>query len=91
MGVDRGGGGGAQDEAARRARLVPLIRHRIGAPGDTAGQTEGGGGDTEPMTVRSLLPVGQFASKWASYNAPSDLPYDEREEAGGSLVALPNR
>ncbi|WP_406344645.1 hypothetical protein [Streptomyces sp. NBC_01578] len=43
------------------------------------------------MTVRSLLPVGQFASKWASYNAPSDLPYDEREEAGGSLVALPNR
>ncbi|MEE4599511.1 CocE/NonD family hydrolase C-terminal non-catalytic domain-containing protein, partial [Streptomyces sp. DSM 41524] len=32
------------------------------------------------------LSVGQFAGKWASYNAPPDLPYDQREEDGGSLV-----
>ncbi|MFJ6438383.1 CocE/NonD family hydrolase [Streptomyces sp. NPDC091416] len=37
-------------------------------------------------TVRSPLSVGQFAGKWASYNAPPDLPYDQREEDGGSLV-----
>ncbi|MET8473040.1 CocE/NonD family hydrolase [Streptomyces sp. NPDC006422] len=36
--------------------------------------------------VRSPLSVGQFAGKWASYNAPPDLPYDQREEDGGSLV-----
>ncbi|MEU3960664.1 CocE/NonD family hydrolase [Streptomyces buecherae] len=40
----------------------------------------------EAMTVRSPLSVGQFAGKWASYNAPPDLPYDQREEDGGSLV-----
>ncbi|PVD01818.1 peptidase S15 [Streptomyces sp. CS090A] len=37
-------------------------------------------------TVQSPLSVGQFAGKWASYNAPPDLPYDQREEDGGSLV-----
>ncbi|MEV8564418.1 CocE/NonD family hydrolase [Streptomyces sp. NPDC051322] len=57
----------------------PLSRHRIGAPGETAD-------DTEALTVRSPLSVGQFAGKWASYNAPPDLPYDQREEDGGSLV-----
>ncbi|MFJ4879287.1 CocE/NonD family hydrolase [Streptomyces sp. NPDC088745] len=56
-----------------------LLRHRIAAtgPAPTAG---------EPMTVQSPLSVGQFAGKWASYNAPPDLPYDQREEDGGSLV-----
>jgi uncharacterized protein len=38
------------------------------------------------LTVQSPLSVGQFAGKWASYNAPPDLPYDQREEDGGSLV-----
>ncbi|MEU4179662.1 CocE/NonD family hydrolase [Streptomyces sp. NPDC026589] len=48
--------------------------------------------DEEPLprgrtrTVQSPLSVGQFAGKWASYNAPPDLPYDQREEDGGSLV-----
>ncbi|MFE9816788.1 CocE/NonD family hydrolase [Streptomyces sp. NPDC005773] len=37
-------------------------------------------------TIQSPLSVGQFAGKWASYNAPPDLPYDQREEDGGSLV-----
>jgi hypothetical protein len=36
--------------------------------------------------VQSPLSVGQFAGKWCSYNAPPDLPYDQREEDGGSLI-----
>ncbi|GHH53013.1 CocE/NonD family hydrolase [Streptomyces candidus] len=59
----------------------PLLRHRIASPGQEP--PEGGG---EAMSVRSPLSVGQFAGKWASYNAPPDLPYDQREEDGGSLV-----
>jgi putative CocE/NonD family hydrolase len=43
-------------------------------------------GADDPLTVQSPLSVGQFAGKWASYNAPPDLPYDQREEDGGSLV-----
>ena len=40
----------------------------------------------QALTVQSPLSVGQFAGKWCSYNAPPDLPYDQREEDGGSLV-----
>ncbi|WP_024874155.1 CocE/NonD family hydrolase [Saccharomonospora piscinae] len=40
----------------------------------------------EELTIESPLSVGQFAGKWCSYNAPPDLPYDQREEDGGSLV-----
>ena len=36
--------------------------------------------------MQSPLSVGQFAGKWCSYNAPPDLPYDQREEDGGSLI-----
>jgi putative CocE/NonD family hydrolase len=56
----------------------PLARHRIGDPGEHPADEE--------LTVQSPLSVGQFAGKWASYNAPPDLPYDQREEDGGSLV-----
>ncbi|WP_372343514.1 CocE/NonD family hydrolase [Streptomyces sp. KL116D] len=56
--------------ALRSRRLVP--------DGDTA--------EAADLTVQSPLSVGQFAGKWASYNAPPDLPYDQREEDGGSLV-----
>lgn len=38
------------------------------------------------LTIESPLSVGQFAGKWCSYDAPPDLPYDQREEDGGSLV-----
>ncbi|MET7798765.1 CocE/NonD family hydrolase [Streptomyces decoyicus] len=62
----------------------PLSRHRIGAPATEPSGRDAGGGDV--LTVRSPLSVGQFAGKWASYNAPPDLPYDQREEDGGSLV-----
>ncbi|MEU1904412.1 CocE/NonD family hydrolase [Streptomyces hygroscopicus] len=61
----------------------PLTRHRIGDPGDTPPGQEPHGA---ALTVQSPLSVGQFAGKWASYNAPPDLPYDQREEDGGSLV-----
>ena len=37
-------------------------------------------------TLRSPLSVGQFAGKWCSYSALPDLPPDQREEDGGSLV-----
>ncbi|MEV7065658.1 CocE/NonD family hydrolase [Streptomyces collinus] len=66
-----------------RPETHPLTRHTIGpAQEATAAPSEGGAA----MTVRSPLSVGQFAGKWASYNAPPDLPYDQREEDGGSLV-----
>ncbi|WP_395571868.1 CocE/NonD family hydrolase [Streptomyces sp. BK79] len=60
----------------------PLLGRRIAPPGEQAAGGEGG----DVLTVRSPLSVGQFAGKWASYNAPPDLPYDQREEDGGSLV-----
>ncbi|CAL9374175.1 hypothetical protein SUDANB108_00928 [Streptomyces sp. enrichment culture] len=64
----------------------PLTRHTIGPPLDPDDAGPDGDTDGEAMTVRSPLSVGQFAGKWASYNAPPDLPYDQREEDGGSLV-----
>ncbi|MDQ1050817.1 CocE/NonD family hydrolase [Streptomyces sp. V4I2] len=64
----------------------PLTRHRIGSPDPPSEEAAAGEGDGAAMTVRSPLSVGQFAGKWASYNAPPDLPYDQREEDGGSLV-----
>ncbi|GAA4436480.1 CocE/NonD family hydrolase [Actinokineospora soli] len=45
----------------------------------------GEGADAE-QSVSSPLSLGQFAGKWCSYNAPPDLPYDQREEDGGALV-----
>jgi hypothetical protein len=57
----------------------PLGDHRLLAPGRRSA-------GPERMTVSSPLSVGQFAGKWCSYAAPPDLPYDQREEDGGSLV-----
>ena len=59
-------------------RVYPLQLYKILQPGDTASDEVG--------TVQSPLSVGQFAGKWCSYNAPPDMPYDQREEDGGSLV-----
>jgi len=55
-----------------------LERNRIARPGETV--------EAEELTIESPLSVGQYAGKWCSYNAPPDLPYDQREEDGGSLV-----
>jgi putative CocE/NonD family hydrolase len=56
----------------------PLAPHRIAPLGTEV--------DDAVLSVESPLSVGQFAGKWCSYNAPPDLPYDQREEDGGSLV-----
>ncbi|NED99338.1 CocE/NonD family hydrolase [Phytoactinopolyspora halotolerans] len=53
-------------------------RYRMAEPGEPV--------DPQPLTVESPLSVGQFAGKWCSYNAPPDLPYDQREEDGGAIV-----
>ena len=42
--------------------------------------------DEAELTVRSSLSVGLFAGKWCSYNAPPDLPHDQRDEDGGCLI-----
>lgn len=56
----------------------PLGRNRIGEPGESM--------RSPALTVQSPLSVGQFAGKWCSYNAPPDMPYDQREEDGGSMI-----
>ncbi|WAL67492.1 CocE/NonD family hydrolase [Amycolatopsis cynarae] len=61
-----------------RPTSYPLAPHRLACPGEEVGEVA--------LNVESPLSVGQFAGKWASYNAPPDLPYDQREEDGGSLV-----
>ncbi len=58
--------------------MHPLAPHRIAPLGEQPPDTV--------LTVQSPLSVGQFAGKWSSYSAPPDLPYDQREEDGGSLV-----
>ncbi|ATG52953.1 peptidase S15 [Brachybacterium vulturis] len=57
----------------------PLGFYSLHAPGEEVRHSD-------PRSVRSPLSVGQFAGKWCSYNAPPDMPYDQREEDGGSLV-----
>jgi uncharacterized protein len=60
------------------AAVRELGRHRIGSRDERVA--------VEELTIESPLTVGQFAGKWCSYNAPPDLPYDQRDEDGGSLV-----
>ncbi|MCF6524402.1 CocE/NonD family hydrolase [Streptomyces sp. JJ36] len=57
---------------------LPLARSRLAEPGAEVAEEE--------LSIESPLSVGQFAGKWCSYAAPPDLPYDQREEDGGSLV-----
>ncbi len=40
----------------------------------------------QPLPIQSPLSVGLFAGKWCSYQAPPDLPHDQRQEDGGALV-----
>ncbi|QGK70696.1 CocE/NonD family hydrolase [Allosaccharopolyspora coralli] len=56
----------------------PLAHNHILEPGATP--------PDQSLGVESPLSVGQYAGKWCSYNAPPDLPYDQREEDGGSLT-----
>ncbi|MGW9188276.1 CocE/NonD family hydrolase [Streptomyces rubiginosohelvolus] len=66
--------------------VLPLRHHGLRMPDGTADAADEPQDQERVHTVQSPLSVGQFAGKWASYNAPPDLPYDQREEDGGSLV-----
>ncbi|EPH43243.1 CocE/NonD family hydrolase [Streptomyces aurantiacus] len=65
-----------------RPTELALAPHRLCRPGGPAPAAD----DETELTLESPLSVGQFAGKWCSYSAPPDLPYDQREEDGGSLV-----
>jgi len=41
---------------------------------------------TVVLSIQSPLSVGLFAGKWCSYSETTDLPSDQREEDGGSLI-----
>jgi len=41
---------------------------------------------TAVLSIQSPLSVGLFAGKWCSYSETTDLPSDQREEDGGSLI-----
>ncbi|MFW6324915.1 MAG: CocE/NonD family hydrolase [Desulfovibrionales bacterium] len=41
---------------------------------------------SDPLSVHSPLSLGLFAGKWCSYASGPDMPHDQREEDGGSLV-----
>ncbi|EPC02011.1 peptidase S15 [Litchfieldella anticariensis FP35 = DSM 16096] len=45
-----------------------------------------GADDADTLEIRSPLSVGLYAGKWCSYNAPPDLPHDQRDEDGGALI-----
>ncbi|GGX94699.1 peptidase S15 [Litchfieldella qijiaojingensis] len=45
-----------------------------------------GADDAATLDIRSPLSVGLYAGKWCSYNAPPDLPHDQRDEDGGALI-----
>jgi putative CocE/NonD family hydrolase len=38
------------------------------------------------LGIRSPLSVGLYGGKWCSYNAPPDLPHDQRDEDGGAII-----
>lgn len=61
---------------------LPLGWHHIMGP-DTEPNASG---PSPEMHIESPLSVGQFGGKWCSYNAPPDMPYDQREEDGGAMV-----
>ncbi len=70
----------------------PRIEHRRYALGKGTLVLDGdpyGDGCAAPedgLQIQSPLSVGLFAGKWCSYQAPPDLPHDQREEDGGALV-----
>ena len=64
----------------------PRIRHVrcLLGPGTVA--QPGESVESRELTIRSPLTVGLYAGKWCSYSDTPDLPHDQREEDGGSLV-----
>jgi len=62
------------------ATRYPLGRHRILASKNEEQKP------SPELTVQSPLSLGEFGGKWCSYNAPPDMPYDQREEDGGAML-----
>lgn len=68
-------------------RRYPLGPYTIAQPGsDPSGEIPDETLKKHPLTIQSPLSVGTSAGKWCSYAATPDLPGDQREEDGGSLV-----
>ncbi|ADH68323.1 MULTISPECIES: CocE/NonD family hydrolase [Nocardiopsis] len=72
---------GEREWPSPEVALVPrdLGAGRVLAEGEPSGRED-------VLTLSSPLSTGQHAGKWCSYNAPPDLPYDQREDDGGSIV-----
>ncbi|MGF1452110.1 MAG: CocE/NonD family hydrolase, partial [Opitutales bacterium] len=69
-------------------RITPR-RYRMDALGrleTTPAGPSKGDGKRHRWTIQSPLSVGMFSGKWCSFAAAPDLPGDQREEDGGSLV-----
>ncbi|MAX32897.1 MAG: peptidase S15 [Halomonadaceae bacterium] len=67
------------------AEVPPEVRAEQDPIIEALSEREQGIDDT-PLTIRSPLSVGLYAGKWCSYNAPPDLPHDQRDEDGGALI-----
>ncbi|TFH85764.1 CocE/NonD family hydrolase [Billgrantia azerbaijanica] len=67
---------------------IETAAFRLTAGHDLLSQAAGeGDGEAEAtLDIRSPLSVGLYAGKWCSYNAPPDLPHDQRDEDGGALI-----
>lgn len=65
-------------------------RHALGPYTIALGEGHGGAhqrqGQESVLALQSPLSVGMAAGKWCSYAATPDLPGDQREEDGGSLI-----
>ncbi|MCG6659699.1 CocE/NonD family hydrolase [Halomonas campisalis] len=69
------------------ANILPAsFRLTVGHDLLPEGDGEGDGDESACLDIRSPLSVGLYAGKWCSYNAPPDLPHDQRDEDGGSLI-----
>ena len=44
------------------------------------------GAEINWLDLQSPLFVGLYAGKWCSYNAPPDLPHDQRDDDGGAMI-----
>jgi len=73
----------AEDEWPSR-KIVPTPLHLTYGLGLVADPPDRA--DDNRLTIQSPLFVGLYGGKWCSYNAPPDLPHDQRDEDGGALT-----
>ncbi|MBW6390863.1 CocE/NonD family hydrolase [Billgrantia antri] len=77
-------------EASWPSDNIRTRRYGLGPYTIAMGEGHGGPhqqeGHESALALQSPLSVGQSAGKWCSYAATPDLPGDQREEDGGSLI-----